>query len=88
MGIFKSKDGGPSKLATLAKGLLTNPVVRTLVPGGNMIASAVGVLTIDKADKADEFVKPTPITNPLLRDIVQAIVTLTPIILAILELFD
>jgi len=90
MGIFKSKDGKPSKLALSLKGLLQNPVVRTLIPGGNVIASAVGVLTVDKADKVKqgEFVKPTPITNPLLRDIVQAIVTLTPIILAILELFD
>ena len=93
MGIFKNKKGEPSKLAGILKGVLQNPTFRTLVPGGNWIAAGVGVLVPDKkvrleasglSDAKLEAVK--EISNPILKDIIQAIVILAPIIYGIIEL--
>ena len=83
MGIFKNKEGKPSKFATIAKGLLMNPTVRTLVPFGNVIGAATGVMVVDKEGAPGEMKE---ISNPLIRDIVQAIVTITPLVLMIIEL--
>jgi len=86
MGLFKNKKGKPSKFAGILKGVLQSQAIRAIVPGGNLISNAVGVLVPDKSPETPpDAVK--QISNPILKDIVQAIVILGPIIYGIIELF-
>jgi len=95
MGLFKNKKGKPSKFAGILKGVLQNPTIRTIVPGGNLLGAAVGVLVPDKEgnQKIGDKGKIVPadyneISNPLLKDIAQFIavlVSLGTVIITIIE---
>ena len=90
MGIFKSKDGGPSKFAGVLKGVLSNPTIRTLVPFGNVLGAVSGVMVRNRTSDSlpADLDAVREISNPIIKDIYQLMVQAGIIIGGILSIVE